>query len=359
MTAEGVVAAARRVSPMVWVGVIAVAAVLLYWPMTSTTTELRQHSQLLVSVAAVLGVNVATGYGGMISLGHGVFVGVGAFGTAYFVDDMSLPWMLAIVLGVITAGIAGALVGLPALRIKGIHLALVTLGLAIVFQPLAKRFPTFTGGVSGRAVDAHFDAPSWFGGGTRYADAVWRYLWVILVLGLAILLTRNLIQGRPGRAIRAIRDNDTAAAVHGVNLVATRVGTFAVSAALAGLAGALQVLLVPFASQETYTAQASLVLYATAVIGGLGFIWGSVVGVAAREIVTWLGVQLSTVDGLGVVSEFFALLDEEAFVFGVGLIALTFVFPLGLVGATRRPPGTDSRIRRVVRRLRARYSMAD
>ncbi len=353
------ISAVRRVSPVAWVGVAAVGALLLYWPMTSDGTELRQHSQVLVTVAAVLGVNVATGFGGMISLGHGVFVGVGAFATGYYVDDLSLPWVLAIVFGVMTAGLAGALVGLPALRIKGIHLALVTLGLAIVFQPLAKRFPKVTGGVSGRAVDAQFDAPSWFGGGTRYADAVWRYIWVIIILGLAILLAHNLIQGRPGRAIRAIRDNDTAAAVHGVNLVSTRVGTFAVSAGLAGLAGGLGVMLVPFASQETYTAQASLVLYATAVIGGLGYVWGSVVGVAARELVAWVGVNLSTVDGLGVVSEFFALLDEEAFVFGVGLIALTFVFPRGLVGAGKRPPGTESRSRRVVRRLRSRYSLAE
>ena len=145
------ISAVRRVSPVAWVGVAAVGALLLYWPMTSDGTELRQHSQVLVTVAAVLGVNVATGFGGMISLGHGVFVGVGAFATGYYVDDLSLPWVLAIVFGVMTAGLAGALVGLPALRIKGIHLALVTLGLAIVFQPLAKRFPKVTGGVSGRA----------------------------------------------------------------------------------------------------------------------------------------------------------------------------------------------------------------
>ena len=177
---------------MTWIGVIAIGALLLYWPMTSNGTELRQHSQVIATVAAVLGVNVATGYGGMISLGHGVFVGVGAFATGYYVDDLSLPWGLAIVFGVITAGLAGALVGLPALRIKGIHLALVTLGMAIVFQPLAKRFPSLTGGVSGRAVDASFDAPSWFGGGTRYADAVWRYIWVIIIYTVQVPSRFNL-----------------------------------------------------------------------------------------------------------------------------------------------------------------------
>lgn len=345
----------RRITPWGWVGLVVLVATLVYWPMTSNTTELRQHSQVIAVVLAVMGVNVVTGYGGMISLGHGVFVGVGAFATAYYVDDLSMPWIVAIILGTMTAAVSGTVVGLPALRIKGIHLALVTLGLAIAFQPLAKRFPRYTGGVSGRSVDAEFVAPAWFGD-TRYADAVWRYLFVIIVVGVALLITWNLINSRPGRAIRALRDNDTAAAIYGVDLVRTRVGAFAVGAALAGLAGALQVLLVPFASQETYTAQESLVLYATAVIGGLGMIWGSVVGVAARETVAWIGEQLATIENLGVVSEFFALLDEERFVFGLGLIALTYLFPRGLLGwRERRGP---SRARRLIGSARDRYRVS-
>ena len=346
-------AAIRRLSPLAWVGIVLLAGWLIWLPLSSDTTELRQHSQVIIAVAAVLGVNVATGYGGMISLGHGVFMGMGAFATAYYVDDLSMPWVVAIALGAATAGVSGIVVGLPALRIKGIHLALVTLGLAIAFQPIAKRFPTLTGGVSGKAVEARFDAPSWFGD-TRLADAVWRYLFCIIMVAIAIVFTWNLIHSRPGRAMRAIRDNDTAAAIYGVDLVRTRVGTFAVSAALAGLAGGLQVVLVPFVSQETFTAQKSLVLYATAVIGGLGFIWGSVVGVAFREIVSWIGEQLATIDGWGVFSEFFALLDEEAFVFGFALVVLTYMFPRGLVGYTRRPGG---RLATLVGALRRRYEV--
>ena len=326
-------AAIRRLSPLAWVGIVLLAGWLIWLPLSSDTTELRQHSQVIIAVAAVLGVNVATGYGGMISLGHGVFMGMGAFATAYYVDDLSMPWVVAIALGAATAGVSGIVVGLPALRIKGIHLALVTLGLAIAFQPIAKRFPTLTGGVSGKAVEARFDAPSWFGD-TRLADAVWRYLFCIIMVAIAIVFTWNLIHSRPGRAMRAIRDNDTAA--------------------LAGLAGGLQVVLVPFVSQETFTAQKSLVLYATAVIGGLGFIWGSVVGVAFREIVSWIGEQLATIDGWGVFSEFFALLDEEAFVFGFALVVLTYMFPRGLVGYTRRPGG---RLATLVGALRRRYEV--
>ena len=304
-------------------------------PFVTSTTGLRQASQIIISILAVLGVNVATGYGGMISLGHGVFIGVGAFATGYYVDGLGLPWLLAIALGAATAALSGALVGLPALRIKGIHLALVTLGLAIVFQPLSKRFPKFTGGVSGKGIEAKFVAPSWWPSDTRMATAVYRYLFCIVIVVLAIWATWNLVNSRFGRSMRAIRDNDTAAAVYGVDLISARLQTFAVSAGLAGLCGALQVVLVPFVSQEIYTPQQSLVIYATAVIGGLGTIWGSVLGVVARTAVGAAGKAAAGADGLGPIGEFLDLLDEPAFVFGVGLILLTFMFPRGLAGIKR------------------------
>ena len=268
------ISAERRVSRMSAFGIAVLCVALAVIPFLTTTTSLRQASQIIVSVLAVLGVNVATGYGGMISLGHGVFVGVGAFATGYYVDDLSMPWLLAITLGAATAGIAGAFVGIPALRIKGIHLALVTLGLAIVFRPLSKRFPSITGGVSGRSIEARFDAPGWWPGDGRMASSVYRYVFCVLVVLLALWATWNVVNSRFGRSMRALRDNDTAAAVYGIDLVSARVTTFAISAGLAGLCGALQVVLVPFVSQDKFPAQESLVIYASAVVGGLGTIWG-------------------------------------------------------------------------------------
>ncbi len=325
----------RRISPLSWIGAALLGVWLVVMPFTSTVTELRQNTQIVVMVLAVLGVNIATGYGGMISLGHGVFVAVGAFAAAYAVDDLRLPWVLSIVAGAAFAGVIGALVGLPALRIKGIHLALVTLGLAIAFQPLAKRFPAFSGGVSGRAVGAELVPPSWFGT-SRWAEGLYRYLICLAAVALAMWLTHNIINSRPGRAMRSVRDNDTAAAVYGVKLVSSRVSTFALSASLAGLAGALGIILVPFTSQESYPFSESLVLYATAVLGGLGSLWGSVLGVAIREVFSWLGELVNGVSGLGPISEFLSLLDDEQFVFGVLLVVLTFVFPRGLIGMFRR-----------------------
>jgi len=331
----------RRFSRASIFGITILCVALAILPFVTSTTSLRQASQIIVSVLAVLGVNVATGYGGMISLGHGVFVGVGAFATGYYVDDLSLPWLLAIALGALTAALSGALVGLPALRIKGIHLALVTLGMAIVFQPLSKRFPKFTGGVSGTGIDARFDAPNWWPGDSRMASAVYRYLFCVLVVVLALWVTWNIVNSRFGRSMRAIRDNDTAAAIYGVDLVSARVTTFAISAGLAGLCGGLQVLLVPFVSQDKFPAQESLVIYASAVVGGLGTIWGSVLGVIARTVVGKAGDALAGFDGLGPIGEFLNLLDEPAFVFGAGLIVLTFLFPRGLAGIGRKHPSSE------------------
>jgi len=330
------ISAERRVSRMSAFGIAVLCVALAVIPFLTTTTSLRQASQIIVSVLAVLGVNVATGYGGMISLGHGVFVGVGAFATGYYVDDLSMPWLLAITLGAATAGIAGAFVGIPALRIKGIHLALVTLGLAIVFRPLSKRFPSITGGVSGRSIEARFDAPGWWPGDGRMASSVYRYVFCVLVVLLALWATWNVVNSRFGRSMRALRDNDTAAAVYGIDLVSARVTTFAISAGLAGLCGALQVVLVPFVSQDKFPAQESLVIYASAVVGGLGTIWGSVLGVVARTVVAKAGDAVAGFDGLGPIGEFFDLLDESAFVFGLGLIVLTFLFPTGLAGIGRK-----------------------
>ena len=330
------ISAERRVSRMSAFGIAVLCVALAVIPFLTTTTSLRQASQIIVSVLAVLGVNIATGYGGMISLGHGVFVGVGAFATGYYVDDLSMPWLLAITLGAATAGIAGAFVGIPALRIKGIHLALVTLGLAIVFRPLSKRFPSITGGVSGRSIEARFDAPGWWPGDGRMASSVYRYVFCVLIVVLALWATWNVVNSRFGRSMRALRDNDTAAAVYGIDLVSARVTTFAISAGLAGLCGALQVVLVPFVSQDKFPAQESLVIYASAVVGGLGTIWGSVLGVVARTVVAKAGDVVAGFDGLGPIGEFFDLLDESAFVFGLGLIVLTFLFPTGLAGIGRK-----------------------
>ncbi|MCP5027951.1 MAG: branched-chain amino acid ABC transporter permease [Actinomycetia bacterium] len=303
-------------------GFVLLGGVLILLPFVLDNIDLRRNAQLIVLSIGVLGVGVATGYAGLISLGHGAFVGIGAFAMATYVDNLGLPFLVALPLVFITGVLFGCVLGLPALRIKGIYLALVTLGFALVFPPLAKRFPSLTGGVSGRAVDAEFNPPAWTGLDENQT-VLWRYGFCVLVCILLFWLTHNMINSRVGRSLQAVRDNETAAAVFGVDLVVAKVGAFGFSAGLAAMAGALQTILFPFVSHEQFDVFLSFRLYAAAVLGGLGTLVGAVYGVIALILVPRINDALN-------------LLENEVFVFGAGLILLTFVSPDGLAGLIHR-----------------------
>lgn len=316
---------AERMSgvPTAWrlAGVAVLVLVLILLPVFADSLGLGKLSRILVLSTAVLGVNLATGYGGLISLGHGAFMAFGAFFSVYALDDLGLPFPLAMVASFLATTAFGCVLGLPGLRIRGIHLALVTFGLAVLVQPMAKQLPRFTGGGVGKPVEYQVLAPPWFDF-TDKDDALFRYIVCVIICACAFLLTHNLINSRIGRSIRAMRDGEQSAAVYGVNLTITKVLTFGISAGLAGLAGAMQAILFPFVSQEDYGVVDSLTLYAAAVIGGLGSLAGTLLGVAALVIVP------AANDALG-------LLDNAALVFGIALVAFTFVFPGGLIEVVR------------------------
>ncbi len=302
-------------------GVLAVVAVvLLTLPLLIDQLELRRTAGIIVLTLAVLGVVVATGHAGLITLGHGAFVGFGAFALGGYVDLVGLPYPAAVAATFVTTWIVGWLLGLPALRIRGIYLALVTLGLGVVFPSLAKRFPSVTGGVSGRPIDNTLEAPGWLGDDHTIT---YRYFFCLAVCALMFWMTRNLLRGRVGRAMQAVRDSETAAATFGVNVVSTKAGAFALSAALAGTAGALQAVLFPFVSHEQFGVFLSFRLYAAAVIGGAAYLVGAVYGVIALLVVP-------------AVNSAIGLFDNDVLVFGLGLVVLTFISPDGIAGWVSR-----------------------
>jgi branched-chain amino acid transport system permease protein len=306
-----------------WLAPAAVAGL----PLVLDPIALRRTASLIVLSLAVLGVVVATGYTGLISLGHGAFVGLGAFAMGAFLDLAGLPFPAAVAASFGCCWAVGWLFGLPALRIRGVYLALITLGLAVVFPSLAKRLPVVTGGVTGRAVRSTLDAPAWLGDDHT---VTWRYLFCLSVVALMFWLTANVVRGRPGRAMQAVRDGETSAATFGVNVVGTKAGAFALSAGLAGTAGALQVVLFPFVSHEQFDVFLSLRLYAAAVIGGVGSLMGAIYGVVALVAVPAL-------------NDAFGLLSNDALVFGVGLILLTFIAPGGIAAWLRQAAGDRQR----------------
>ena len=297
-----------------------VTAALLVLPFLIDPVSLRRTASLIVLTLAVLGVAVATGYTGLITLGHGAFVGLGAFAMGGFLDYAHLPFLVAVLATFVFCGAIGWLLGLPALRIKGIYLALITLGVGVLFPSLAKRFPTLTGGPSGRPIDAELEAPAWLGADYTVA---YRYFFCLAICVAMFFFTAAILRGRWGRAMQAVRDDETAAATFGVNIVLAKAGAFGLSAALAGTAGALQAVLFPFVSHEQFTIFLSFRLYAAAVIGGAAYVMGAVYGVLALILVPAINGAIG-------------LFENDVFVFGVGLILLTFVSPDGIAGWLRR-----------------------
>ena len=309
---------------------VAVAALLVVLPALVDSLALRRYASLIVLSLGVLGIVVATGHAGLISLGHGAFVGLGAFAMGWFLDSRGFPFILAVVATFCFCAVVGFLLGIPALRIKGIYLALVTLGIAVVFPSLAKRFPSITGGTTGRPVETTMEPPSWTGLGPEHAVTV-RYYFCVAVCILLFVGTRNVLIGRMGRAMQAVRDDEAAAATFGVNLIRVKAGAFGLSAGLAGTAGALQAVLFPFVSHQQFDVFLSFRLYAAAVLGGVGYLIGAVYGVLALILVPSLNDAMGSAFGAEA-----GLLKNDVIVFGIGLIALTFISSDGAAGLTRR-----------------------
>lgn len=314
------------------IGLLVLVVAVTIPPFVTTPLELTKLSRLVVLVLAVLGVNLLTGYTGLISLGHGVFVGVGAFAMANLIDQgMSL--FLAGLLATLFTGVVGLVLGLPALRVRGLYLALVTFGIALAFPPLARRLGTWTGGVTGRNVENEAFAPPSFLGLDDQVH-IWRYLVCLAVVGLWFWIIRNLVNSRMGRALRTVRDNESAAATFGISVRYAKAGALAISAAMTGTAGVLQAILNPYVSHADFDSFLSLRLYAAAVIGGLGTLAGAIYGVVALIVVPAVNGALE-------------LLDSDAIVFGAGLIIMTFVAPSGIAGLVNRRPGKSAARERV------------
>lgn len=298
---------------------------------TAFTTEdamLKDLVTVMTYALPALGLAVLTGFSGQISVGQGAFMAIGAYTTAILVADGAAPWFLAIGASVVLAGLAGAFVGLPALRIGGPALALTTLGLAVLMPKLIERFPDLTGGTQGkRLFQYRFRSPF-----ESLTDEQWIYLVVVSFTLVSFLLVRNLIRSRVGRGLITIRDNEVAAEVLGVNVAIYKITVFAVSGMLAGLGGALAVVAQPSVAPGDYGIQLSIRLLVMAVVGGIATIAGPFIGAAA---VYFLDDWIKTSDSLS------DLLSGDSpelapVVFGAALILLMAVMPDGLVGGSRR-----------------------
>jgi len=320
---------------------VAGGAVVLLLPRFMGEFRLLQFTRVAIFIIALLGLNILTGYSGQISLGHAAFIGVGAYVGAllslgrpglalYMLDPPSwLPIgdgmtpIYTIPIAALVTGAVGFLVGIPALRLGGIALALATLAVAVSFPILLKRFEEITGGGGGLNLNLP-ETPFGWDISTRH----WLYYEAWATTGILFIFAWLLVRGRIGRAWRAIRDGEVAAISSGVNPALYKTFAFAVSSAYAGAAGALFAIETAYVNPDTFPVGDSILLLASAVIGGLGSLGGAVFGALLYQFLPIYSQKPPLVS--------FEFADQApAVVFGVFLIVIMLLLPGGVAGLLR------------------------
>lgn len=235
----------------------------------------------------VTGLDLLMGYAGQVSFGHAAFFGMGSYAVAVLTTAWQWPTPAALLVALILPGLIAAIIGLPALKLKELHLVLATLAFGILVHILFNELKSLTGGPSGLAGIPYFSL-----GSLVFDRDIKFYYLTFVMLALVSLGARNLICSRVGRAMRAIRESEHAAETSGINTAGLKLQTFVFSAVLAGLAGGLYAFYVTFVSPSPFGFQTSVQFVLMAVLGGMGTMWGPLLGaglvVALGEVLRWL-----------------------------------------------------------------------
>jgi len=314
-----------------WLGLALVVLLAAALPFFLSNYRVFQLTLVLAYAIVLLGLNMLTGYNGQISLGHGAFYAIGAYTAAILMDKFGVPYWLTLPAAAAVCLVAGFLFGLPALRLEGLYLALATFALGVALPQLLKykHFEHWTGGVQGIVIikpDAPFGLPV-------NADQ-WLYLFTLAVATLMFILGINLLRGRIGRALVAIRDQPIAAEAMGVDISLYKALTFGVSAMYTGVGGALGAIAVQFVAPDSFTIFLSIAFLVGIVVGGLGSVSGAVYGALFIQFVPNIADQISKAAPWAI--------------YGVFLIACMFLMPGGIAQVVdralqrlRRKPGKE------------------
>ena len=321
----------RALGIAVWL-TTAAAAVLAYLLMPSFVSDF--HSRGLAEAGAyfvaIIGLNLLTGYTGQISLGHGALMAIGGYTTAWLMVNEHWRDVWTIPLAGLAAGLVGFLIGLPALRLSGLYLALATFAFAVSMPSLLKKFSGITGGGQGlRPIE---EAPlqitglsgtvTILGHSVTQNDFLYYLSWGLGLVGFVIAWL--LVRGRVGRTLRAVRDSEVAAASAGIGLARTKTLVFALSGVYAGVAGALVAIQTEIVSPLSFTFVLSIVILVGAVVGGLGSLPGMVLGALFIEYLPDISTRVSQKPGV------------PDFVYGVAIILVMILLPTGAGGLLKR-----------------------
>ncbi|MFA9445576.1 branched-chain amino acid ABC transporter permease [Egicoccus sp. AB-alg6-2] len=297
--------------------VTAILGTVAVLPLVVTPLTRNVVATIAVYGMVALSLNVLVGYTGQVSLGHSAFLGIGAFAAGFVLTELSMPWEVAAAAGVVLGATIALLLGVVALRVRGLYLALVTLALGLFAERVLFGIEPLTGGGAGQTADR----PSWAAGDLAYA--------YVCYAGLALvwLLDWRLTASKAGRAIRALRDSERVAASWGIDVTRYKLLAFVISGAIAGLAGALFASITEIVSPLTFSFMLSLTFLMMVVVGGLGSRLGVVVGAALFTALP------NVLDALGERYAAFPLDGSAAQVLGAALLLAVLVwFPGGIAG---------------------------
>lgn len=333
----------KRVYSRNMIGIAIVALILLLAPIVVS-------SNYLISVLIMIGfytlictgMNMLMGYAGQISLGHSAFYGIGAYSSAYVTAKLGMSPLIGILAGVVITIVVAYLVGIPSLKLSGHYLALATLGFGMIVFTLFKQFKSITGGS-----DGFFGIPSLSLFGFQFTSEIRYYylIWIVAILG--ILLARNVVQSRVGRAFRSIHASEIAAGSIGIDIGKYKLEVFIMSAVYASVAGSIYAHYVSFINPVIFESGMSIKLLMMSVIGGSGSIWGGLIGSGVYIV---LGEVLKDIVPLiyhGQGSDQF-----EIIFFGILIVVLLMYMPKGLSSVlektsakltftSRRAPGEE------------------
>jgi branched-chain amino acid transport system permease protein len=292
-------------------------------------------------LVALAGLDILTGFTGQISLGHGAFMGIGAYTTTILVVDHGMRDLWTIPIGGLVAGIIGLAFGLPATRFAGPYLALATFAIPLAFIGVLKRFPHFTGGNVGKNLPQLHSELGW-----HTNPSIWFYVvcWVVALVMFPLAFV--IVRGRFGRALRSVRDSEIAATANGISTPVVKTAAFGISAFYCGVAGSLFGIGITYVNPDTFPIDLSILLLVGIVLGGAGSLYGMVFGALFVEFIriSWGPALLNLFSRVHHVNTHAP--GSGLVVYGVVLLLVLYIAPAGAGGLFRQLMTASSRLRK-------------
>jgi branched-chain amino acid transport system permease protein len=314
----------RNIATFTW-GVAAVVGIAI--PFLVSDYDLFDLTRVLAMAIAVASLNLLLGHSGQISVGHGAIFGIGGYAALIPIATHGWSWWAAVLLAVACSFAFGVLLGIPALRMGGPNLGMLTIAIAAIFPLLLIRTKSLTGGTFGIFMaGSPIEPPAWVG----LTVAQFGFLVSLLFLALTLISLHNFATGRSGRALAAVRTSPLLAAANGVNVDRTRLTAFVMSSTIAGLGGALYALILAIAVPDSYLITFSITLLAASVVGGSRSWAGAIIGAAIVIYLPTIAEGLVGGESAG---------NWSQLIYALALIGCLVLAPAGLAGAIARVPG--------------------